>query len=78
MTEQQDVIKHLNERIVELEHADTDGRFILHEQPKWFNDYFQDQRTDWRMRIAKARLRLSQMSLQNKLAGKEKIRFDKK
>ncbi|MEF1304357.1 DUF2802 domain-containing protein, partial [Vibrio owensii] len=26
VTEQQDVIQHLNERIRELEHADTDGR----------------------------------------------------
>lgn len=71
VTEQQDLIKHLNERIVELEHADTDGRLYTRatkmvQLGAGINELIEE------CELPKAEAELM-MSLQNKLAGKEKI-----
>ncbi|MEZ9058802.1 DUF2802 domain-containing protein [Vibrio pelagius] len=71
VTEQEDVIKHLNERIVELEHADTDGRLYTRatkmvQLGAGINELIEE------CELPKAEAELM-MSLQNKLAGKEKI-----
>ncbi|MGF1754191.1 DUF2802 domain-containing protein [Vibrio makurazakiensis] len=71
VTEQQDVIKHLNERIVELEHADTDGRLYTRatkmvQLGAGINELIEE------CELPKAEAELM-MSLQNKLAGKEKV-----
>lgn len=71
VTEQQDLIKHLNERIVELEHADTDGRLYTRatkmvQLGAGLNELIEE------CELPKAEAELM-MSLQNKLTGKEKI-----
>ncbi|MFA0142135.1 DUF2802 domain-containing protein [Vibrio kanaloae] len=71
VTEQQDLIKHLNERIVELEHADNDGRLYTRatkmvQLGAGINELIEE------CELPKAEAELM-MSLQNKLAGKEKI-----
>jgi len=71
VTEQQDIIKHLNERVVELEHADTDGRLYTRatkmvQLGAGINELIEE------CELPKAEAELM-MSLQNKLAGKEKV-----
>ena len=71
VTEQQDLIKHLNERIVELELADSDGRLYTRatkmvQLGAGINVLIEE------CELPKAEAELM-MSLQNKLAGKEKI-----
>jgi len=71
VTEQEDVIKHLSERIVELEHVDTDGRLYTRatkmvQLGAGINELIEE------CELPKAEAELM-MSLQNKLAGKEKV-----
>ena len=71
VTEQQDLIKHLNERIVALEHVDTDGRLYTRatkmvQLGAGINELIEE------CELPKAEAELM-MSLQNKIAGKEKI-----
>ncbi|TKF22633.1 DUF2802 domain-containing protein [Vibrio genomosp. F6] len=71
VTEQQDIIKHLNERVVELEHVDTDGRLYTRASKMVqlgasVNELIEE------CEIPKAEAELM-MSLQNKLTGKEKL-----
>ncbi len=71
VTEQQDIIQHLNERVVELEHADTDGRLYTRatkmvQLGAGINELIEE------CELPKAEAELM-MSLQNKLAGKEKV-----
>lgn len=71
VTEQQDVIQHLNERIRELEHADTDGRLYsraskMVQLGAGINELIEE------CELPKAEAELM-LSLQKKLAGKEKI-----
>lgn len=71
VTEQQDVIQHLNERIRELEHADTDGRLYSRASKMVqlgadINELIEE------CELPKAEAELM-LSLQKKLAGKEKI-----
>ncbi len=70
-TEQQDIIQHLNERIRELEHADTDGRLYSRASKMVqlgadINELIEE------CELPKAEAELM-LSLQKKLAGKEKI-----
>ncbi|MDW2334509.1 DUF2802 domain-containing protein, partial [Vibrio sp. 1069] len=71
VTEQQDIIQHLNERIRELEHADTDGRLYsratkMVQLGADINELIEE------CELPKAEAELM-LSLQKKLAGKEKI-----
>ena len=71
VTEQQDVIQHFNERIRELEHADTDGRLYSRASKMVqlgadINELIEE------CELPKAEAELM-LSLQKKLAGKEKI-----
>ncbi|WP_447471220.1 DUF2802 domain-containing protein [Vibrio harveyi] len=71
VTEQQDVIQHLNERIRELEHADTDGRLYSRASKMVqlgadINELIEE------CELPKAEAELM-LSLQKKLAGQEKI-----
>ena len=71
VTEQQDIIQHLNERIRELEHADTDGRLYSRASKMVqlgadINELIEE------CELPKAEAELM-LSLQKKLAGKEKI-----
>ena len=71
VTEQQDLIKHMNERIVELERVDTDGRLYTRatkmvQLGAGINELIEE------CELPKAEAELM-MSLQNKIAGKEKI-----
>ncbi len=71
VTEQQDVIQHLSERIRELEHADTDGRLYSRASKMVqlgadINELIEE------CELPKAEAELM-LSLQKKLAGKEKI-----
>ncbi|MGP8307290.1 DUF2802 domain-containing protein [Vibrio sp. YIC-376] len=71
VTEQQDIIQHLNERIRELEHADTDGRMYSRASKMVqlgadINELIEE------CELPKAEAELM-LSLQKKLAGKEKI-----
>ena len=71
VSEQQDVIQHLNERIRELEHADTDGRLYSRASKMVqlgadINELIEE------CELPKAEAELM-LSLQKKLAGKEKI-----
>lgn len=71
VTEQQDIIQHLNERIRELEHADTDGRLYsraskMVQLGAGINELIEE------CELPKAEAELM-LSLQKKLAGKEKI-----
>ncbi|HHF3132097.1 TPA: DUF2802 domain-containing protein [Vibrio diabolicus] len=71
VTEQQDIIQHLNERISELEHADTDGRLYSRASKMVqlgadINELIEE------CELPKAEAELM-LSLQKKLAGKEKI-----
>lgn len=72
VTEQQDIIQHLNERIRELEHADTDGRLYSRASKMVqlgadINELIEE------CELPKAEAELM-LSLQKKLAGKEKFR----
>ena len=71
VTEQQDVIQHLNERIRELENTDTDGRLYSRASKMVqlgadINELIEE------CELPKAEAELM-LSLQKKLAGKEKI-----
>lgn len=71
VTEQQDIIQHLNERIVELEQADTDGRLYSRASKMVqlgadINELIEE------CELPKAEAELM-LSLQKKIAGKEKI-----
>ncbi|PFG55669.1 uncharacterized protein DUF2802 [Vibrio sp. ES.051] len=71
VTEQQDIIQHLNERIGELEHADNDGRLYSRASKMVqlgadINELIEE------CELPKAEAELM-LSLQKKLAGKEKI-----
>lgn len=70
-SEQQDIIKHLNERITELEQADNDGRMYSRASKMVqlgadLNELIEE------CELPKAEAELM-MSLQNKIAGKEKV-----
>ncbi|CAM2746401.1 DUF2802 domain-containing protein [Vibrio mytili] len=71
VTEQQDILKHLNERIRELEHADTDGRLYSRASKMVqlgadINELIEE------CELPKAEAELM-LSLQKKLAGQEKV-----
>ncbi|MEF1338295.1 DUF2802 domain-containing protein [Vibrio rotiferianus] len=71
VSEQQDIIQHLSERIHELEHADTDGRLYrratkMVQLGADINELIEE------CELPKAEAELM-LSLQKKLAGKEKI-----
>ncbi len=71
LSEQQDIIQHLNERIVELEQADSDGRLYsratkMVQLGADINELIEE------CELPKAEAELM-MSLQKKLAGKEKV-----
>jgi len=71
VTEQQDIIQHLNERIRELEHTDTDARLYSRASKMVqlgadINELIEE------CELPKAEAELM-LSLQKKLAGKEKI-----
>ncbi|EMQ2877690.1 DUF2802 domain-containing protein [Vibrio navarrensis] len=71
VTEQQDIIQHLNERIVELEQADTDGRLYTRASKMVqlgadINELIEE------CELPKAEAELM-LSLQKKIAGKEKV-----
>ncbi|MGD8111228.1 DUF2802 domain-containing protein [Vibrio sp. TRT 17S01] len=71
VSEQQDIIQHLNERITELEQADSDGRLYSRASKMVqlgadVNELIQE------CELPKAEAELM-MSLQKKIAGKEKI-----
>ena len=71
VTEQQDIIQHLNERIRELENTDTDGRLYSRASKMVqlgadINELIEE------CELPKAEAELM-LSLQKKLAGKEKI-----
>lgn len=71
VSEQQDIIQHLNERITELEQADSDGRLYsratkMVQLGADINELIEE------CELPKAEAELM-MSLQNKIAGKEKI-----
>lgn len=71
VTEQQDIMQHLSERIRELEHADTDGRLYSRASKMVqlgadINELIEE------CELPKAEAELM-LSLQKKLAGKEKI-----
>jgi hypothetical protein len=71
VSEQQDIIQHLNERITELEQADSDGRLYsratkMVQLGADVNELIEE------CELPKAEAELM-MSLQNKIAGKEKI-----
>ncbi len=71
VSEQQDVIKHLDERITELEHVDTDGRLYsratkMVQLGADINELIEE------CELPKAEAELM-LSLQKKLAGKEKV-----
>jgi len=69
--EQQDIIQHLNERITELEQVDNDGRLYSRASKMVklgadINELIEE------CELPKAEAELM-MSLQNKIAGKEKV-----
>lgn len=71
VSEQQDIIQHLNERITELEQADNDGRLYSRASKMVqlgadVNELIEE------CELPKAEAELM-MSLQNKIAGKEKV-----
>ena len=71
VAEQQDIIQHLNERVNELEHADADSRLYSRASKMVqlgadLNELIEE------CELPKAEAELM-MSLQNKLAGKEKV-----
>ncbi len=71
VSEQQDIIQHLNERITELEQADSDGRLYSRASKMVqlgadVNELIQE------CELPKAEAELM-MSLQNKISGKEKV-----
>ncbi len=71
VTEQQDVIQHLNERIRELENTDTDGR-LYSRASKMVQLGADITELIEECELPKAEAELM-LSLQKKLAGKEKI-----
>lgn len=71
VSEQQDIIQHLNERITELEQADNDGRLYSRANKMVqlgadINELIEE------CELPKAEAELM-MSLQNKISGKEKV-----
>ncbi|PKF79055.1 DUF2802 domain-containing protein [Vibrio sp. vnigr-6D03] len=71
VAEQQDIIQHLNERITEIEHTDNDGRLYTRASKMvqlgaGINELIEE------CELPKAEAELM-MSLQNKIAGKEKV-----
>ncbi|MGF1695949.1 DUF2802 domain-containing protein [Vibrio kyushuensis] len=71
VSEQQDIIKHLNERISELEHADSDGRLYTRASKMvQLGAGLHELIEECELPKAEAEL---MMSLQNKLTGKEKV-----
>lgn len=71
VSEQQDIIQHLNERITELEQADSDGRLYSRASKMVqlgadVNELIEE------CELPKAEAELM-MSLQNKISGKEKV-----
>ncbi len=71
VSEYQDVIHHLNERVIELEHADSDGRLYTRASKMvqlgaGINELIEE------CELPKAEAELM-MSLQNKIIGKEKV-----
>ncbi len=71
VSEQQDVIQHLSERVTELEHADTDSRMYSRASKMVqlgadVNELIEE------CELPKAEAELM-MALQNKISGKEKI-----
>ncbi len=71
VSEQQDIIRHLNERLLELENTDADARLYTRASKMVqlgadLNELIQE------CELPKAEAELM-MSLQNKLAGKESI-----
>ncbi|CAH8202632.1 DUF2802 domain-containing protein [Vibrio aestuarianus] len=71
VTEQQDVIQHLNERIIELEHVDTDGR-LYSRATKMVQLGADINELIEQCELPKAEAELM-MSLQKKLAGQESV-----
>ncbi|WP_295895876.1 DUF2802 domain-containing protein [uncultured Vibrio sp.] len=71
VSEQQDIIKHLDERISELEHADSDGRLYTRASKMvQLGAGLHELIEECELPKAEAEL---MMSLQNKLTGKEKV-----
>ncbi|WP_286036831.1 DUF2802 domain-containing protein [Vibrio sp. SCSIO 43136] len=71
VSEQQDVIGHLNDRVTELEHVDSDGRLYsraskMVQLGAGINELIEE------CELPKAEAELM-MSLQSKIAGKEKV-----
>ncbi|KJY80244.1 DUF2802 domain-containing protein [Vibrio nigripulchritudo] len=71
VAEQQDLIQHISERITELEHTDNDGRLYTRASKMvqlgaGINELIEE------CELPKAEAELM-MSLQNKIAGKEKV-----
>jgi uncharacterized protein HemX len=71
VSEQQDIIQHLNERITELEQADSDGRLYSRATKMVQLGADVDELIE-ECELPKAEAELM-MSLQNKIAGKEKV-----
>ncbi|MFC3025534.1 DUF2802 domain-containing protein [Vibrio zhugei] len=71
VSEQKDIIAHLNERLTELEHEDTDGRLYSRASKMVKLGADLDELIS-ECELPKAEAELM-MSLQNKLAGKETI-----
>ncbi|MGC9403609.1 DUF2802 domain-containing protein [Vibrio genomosp. F10] len=71
LSEQQDIIKHLDERVSELEHADSDGRLYTRASKMvQLGAGLHELIEECELPKAEAEL---MMSLQNKLTGKEKV-----
>jgi hypothetical protein len=71
VAEQQDIIQHLSERVLELEHTDTDSRLYsraskMVQLGAGINELIEE------CELPKAEAELM-MTLQNKIAGKEKV-----
>ncbi|MDG3088752.1 DUF2802 domain-containing protein [Vibrio hannami] len=71
VTEQQDVIKHLSERVTELEHVDSDSRLYSRASKMVQLGAGLDELIE-ECELPKAEAELM-MSLQNKIAGKESV-----
>ena len=71
MTEQQDIIQHLSERITELEHVDSDSRLYSRATKMVQLGAGVDELIE-ECELPKAEAELM-MALQNKMSGKEKI-----
>jgi predicted RNase H-like nuclease (RuvC/YqgF family) len=71
VSEQQDIIQHLHERVTELEHTDSDSRLYSRASKMVQLGADLDELIE-ECELPKAEAELM-MSLQNKLAGKEKV-----